>query len=37
MKLLLDENIPARLKDDLNEFEVYTVFDKRWGAKKTES
>ena len=30
MRLLLDENLPKRLKQDLQEFEVYTVHDKDW-------
>lgn len=30
MKLLLDENLPKRLKLDLIEHEVYTVSDKGW-------
>jgi predicted nuclease of predicted toxin-antitoxin system len=34
MKLLLDENLPKRLKVDLMEFEVYTVSDNGWAGKK---
>jgi predicted nuclease of predicted toxin-antitoxin system len=34
MKLLLDENLPKRLKQDLPEHEVHTVADKRWNGKK---
>ncbi len=30
MKLLLDENLPKRLKQDLKEHEIYTVADKGW-------
>jgi predicted nuclease of predicted toxin-antitoxin system len=30
MRLLLDENLPKRLKQDLNEFEIYTTADKGW-------
>jgi len=30
MKLLLDENLPKRLKLDLEEHEIYTVADKGW-------
>lgn len=30
MKLLLDENLPKRLKQDLAEHEVYTAADKGW-------
>lgn len=30
MKLLLDENLPKRLKQDLSEYEVYTVEDCDW-------
>ena len=34
MKLLLDENLPKRLKKDFGEFEVFTVRDKNWNSKK---
>lgn len=34
MKLLLDENLPKRLKQDLAAHEVYTVRDKGWNGKK---
>ncbi len=34
MKLLLDENIPRKLKRDLNVHEVYHVSDKGWQGKK---
>jgi len=30
MRLLLDENLPKRLKQDLKEYEIYTVADKGW-------
>lgn len=30
MKLLLDENLPKRLKQDLLEHEIYTAADKGW-------
>jgi predicted nuclease of predicted toxin-antitoxin system len=30
MRLLLDENLPKRLKQDLKEHEIYTVADKGW-------
>ena len=30
MRLLLDENLPKRLKQDLNEHEIYTAADKGW-------
>jgi hypothetical protein len=30
MRLLLDENRPKRLKQDLKEHEVYTAADKGW-------
>ena len=30
MRLLLDENLPKRLKHDLKEHEIYTVADKGW-------
>jgi len=34
MKLLLDENLPKRLKKDFTEHEIYTVTDKNWNGKK---
>ena len=34
MKLLLDENIPRKLKRDLTVHEVYHVSDKGWQGKK---
>jgi predicted nuclease of predicted toxin-antitoxin system len=34
MKLLLDENLPKKLKLDLQIHEVYTVSDKKWGVNK---
>ncbi|MBC3539436.1 DUF5615 family PIN-like protein [Rufibacter sediminis] len=34
MKLLLDENLPKRLKTDFAEHEIYTVRDKGWNGKK---
>ena len=34
MKLLLDENLPKRLKIDFPEHEIYTVFEKGWAGKK---
>jgi len=34
MKLLLDENLPKRLKLDFPEHEIYTVHDKGWTGKK---
>ena len=30
MRLLLDENLPKRLKQDLSEHEIYTTADKGW-------
>lgn len=30
MRLLLDENLPKRLKQEFEEHEVYTVADKGW-------
>lgn len=33
MKLLLDENLPKRLKSDFSEYEIYTVRDKGWNGK----
>ena len=34
MKLLLDENLPKRLKLNFPEHEIYTVSDKGWNGKK---
>ncbi len=34
MKLLLDENLPKRLKKDFPEHEIFTVADKDWNSKK---
>jgi len=34
MKLLLDENLPKRLKLDFENHEIYTVWDKGWNGKK---
>ena len=32
MKLLLDENLPKRLKQDLSEHEIYTTNDRGWSG-----
>ena len=34
MRLLLDENLPKRLKLDFSEYEIYTVRDKEWNGIK---
>jgi predicted nuclease of predicted toxin-antitoxin system len=34
MKLLLDENLPKKLKRDFSEHEIYTVTDRGWNGKK---
>lgn len=34
MKLLLDENLPKRLKLDFPEHEIFTVSDMGWNGKK---
>jgi len=34
MLLLLDENLPKRLKLDFTEHEIYTVGDKEWNGIK---
>lgn len=34
MRLLLDENLPRRLKTDFTEHEIYTVRDKGWNGIK---
>jgi predicted nuclease of predicted toxin-antitoxin system len=33
-KILLDENLPIKLKSQLQSFEVYTVYDKGWDSFK---
>jgi predicted nuclease of predicted toxin-antitoxin system len=34
MKLLLDENLPKRLKEHFEEYEIYTVRDMGWNGVK---
>ncbi len=34
MKILLDENLPIKLKFRLQEFEIYTVQDMKWDSYK---
>ena len=34
MKLLIDENIPRKLKNNLSEFEVHAVREMNWDGKK---
>jgi Domain of unknown function (DUF5615) len=34
MRLLLDENLPKRLKLDFQEHEIFTVRDKQWNGIK---
>lgn len=34
MKLLLDENLPKRLKQDFPDHDVYTVRDMEWNGIK---
>ena len=34
MKLLLDENLPNRLKNDFPKHEIFTIRDKNWNGKK---
>ena len=33
MKILLDENLPKKLKQDFQGFEIFTVRDKGWHGK----
>lgn len=33
MKILLDENLPKKLKQDLHDFQVFTVREKGWNGK----
>ncbi|HSK70221.1 MAG TPA: DUF5615 family PIN-like protein [Pyrinomonadaceae bacterium] len=34
MKLLLDENLPKRLKQDFAEYQIFTVREMGWNSKK---
>jgi len=34
MKVLLDENLPEELKDDLRAYDVFTAREKKWKGKK---
>lgn len=34
MKLLIDENLPKRLKTDFSDHHIYTVSDMGWNRKK---
>lgn len=34
MRLLLDENLPKRLKQDFTEHEIYTIRDQGWNGIK---
>lgn len=34
MKLLLDENLPRKLKKDFAEYEVFTVAEMGWSGKE---
>ena len=34
MKLLIDENLPKKLKIDFPEYEIFTVSDMGWNSKK---
>lgn len=34
MRLLLDENLPKRLKSDFPDHDVFTVVEKQWRGKK---
>ena len=34
MKLLLDENLPKKLKLDFPKHDIYTVSDKKWNSKR---
>jgi hypothetical protein len=36
-KVLLDENMPVKLKNKLIGYEVYTVRDKKWNSLKNSS
>lgn len=34
MRILLDENLPKRLKNDFPDHEIYTIREKAWNGKK---
>lgn len=34
MRLLLDENLPKRLKKDFSKHEIFTIREKEWNGKK---
>ncbi|MDO1445960.1 hypothetical protein Q0590_06835 [Rhodocytophaga aerolata] len=34
MKILLDENLPKRLKKDFPAHDIYTIWEKAWNGKK---
>lgn len=34
MKILIDENLPKKLKADFKEHDIFTVRDKGWNSKK---
>ena len=37
MKILLDENIPKEIKQEFQEFDIYTISDMKWtGIKNGE-
>lgn len=33
MRLLLDENLPKRLKKDFPEYDIFSIHDKSWNGK----
>ncbi len=34
MKILIDENLPKRIKEAFKEWEIYTIRDMQWQGKK---
>ena len=34
MKILLDENLPKRLKQNFSDFDIFTIRYKKWNGKK---
>ncbi|CAN5240357.1 hypothetical protein BH23BAC1_BH23BAC1_40240 [soil metagenome] len=34
MRILLDKNLPKRLKKDFSDYEIYTIREKAWNGKK---
>jgi predicted nuclease of predicted toxin-antitoxin system len=33
MRMLLDENLPKRLKQDFQDYDIFTVYEQGWNGK----